>query len=64
MDTQCIKDNTCHKIQINFQTLNFLNMGSNISYTDSDIVVLMIKLLVGGTDNSSVLGTFNYIEDL
>jgi hypothetical protein len=44
--------------------LNFLNMGSNIDYTDSDTVVLMVKLLVGGTDNSSVMGTINYIEDL
>ena len=44
--------------------LNFLNMGSNIAYTDSDVVVLLIKLLVGGTDNSSVMGTINYTEDL
>jgi hypothetical protein len=44
--------------------LNFLNMGSNIDYTDSDVVVLMVKMLVGGTDNSSVMGTINYTEDL
>ena len=44
--------------------LNFLNMGSNIDYTDSDVVVLMVKLLVGGTDNSSVMCTINYTEDL
>lgn len=44
--------------------LNFLNMGSNIAYTDSDIVVLMVKMLVGGTDNSSVMATINYTEDL
>ena len=44
--------------------LNFLNMGSNISYTDSDIVVLAVKMLVGGTDNSSVQATINYSEDL
>ena len=44
--------------------LNFLNMGSNIDYTDSDIVVLAVKLLVGGTDNSSVQATINYTEDL
>jgi hypothetical protein len=44
--------------------LNFLNMGSNIDYTYSDVVVLMVKLLVGGTDNSSVMGTINYTEDL
>jgi hypothetical protein len=44
--------------------LNFLNMGSNIDYTDTDIVVLMVKLLIGGTDNSSVMATINYTEDL
>ena len=45
-------------------SLNFLNMGSNIDYTDSDIVVLAVKMLVGGTDNSSVQATINYTEDL
>jgi hypothetical protein len=44
--------------------LNFLNMGSNIDYTDSDLVVLCVKLLVGGTDNSSVVATINFTEDL
>jgi hypothetical protein len=47
-----------------YTALNFFNLGSNIDYTDSDTVVLMVKLLVGGTDNSSVMGTINYIEDL
>ena len=28
------------------------------------IVVLMVKLLIGGTDNSSVMATINYTEDL
>jgi hypothetical protein len=44
--------------------LNFLNMGSNIDYTDSDIVVLAAKLLVGGSSNSLILGTISYLEDL
>jgi hypothetical protein len=44
--------------------LNFLNMGSNIDYTDSDLIVLAVKLIVGGTDNSAVLGIINYIESL
>jgi hypothetical protein len=44
--------------------LNFLNMGSNIDYTDSDLIVLAVKLIVGGTDNSAVLGIVNYIESL
>jgi hypothetical protein len=44
--------------------LNFLNMGSNIDYTDSDVVVLVAKLIRGGTDNSTILGTISYLEDL
>ena len=44
--------------------LNFLNMGSNIEYTDSDLVVLAGKLIVGGTDNSQILGTISFLEDL
>ncbi|CAB4133395.1 hypothetical protein UFOVP257_171 [uncultured Caudovirales phage] len=44
--------------------LNFLNMGSNIDYTDTDVVVLAVTLLVGGTDHSSVVGVINYTEDL
>jgi hypothetical protein len=44
--------------------LNFLNMGSNVDYTDSDLIVLAVKLIVGGTDNSAVLGIINYIESL
>jgi hypothetical protein len=44
--------------------LNFLNMGSNIDYTDSDLVVLAGKLIVGGTDNSQILGTISFLEDL
>lgn len=44
--------------------LNFLNMGSNIDYTDTDIVVLAAKLIRGGTDNNSMLGTISYLEDL
>jgi len=44
--------------------LNFLNMGSNIDYTDSDLIVLAVKLIVGGSSNSSVMGMINYIESL
>jgi len=44
--------------------LNFLNMGSNIDYTDSDIVVLAAKLIKGGSTDSQLLGTINYLEDL
>ncbi len=44
--------------------LNFLNMGSNLDYTDADRVVLFVKLLVGGTDNSSVVATIDFTEAL
>ena len=44
--------------------LNFLNMGSNLTYTDADKVVLFVKLLVGGTDNSSVVATIDFTESL
>ena len=44
--------------------LNFLNMGSNLTYTDADKVVLLVKLLVGGTDNSSVVATMDFTESL
>jgi hypothetical protein len=39
-------------------------MGSNIDYTDSDLIVLAVKMLVGGTDNSNVMGMINFIEAL
>jgi hypothetical protein len=44
--------------------LNFLNMGSNIDYTAADIIVFAAKLIRGGTDNSKILGTISYLEDL
>jgi hypothetical protein len=39
-------------------------MGSNLDYTDADRVVLLVKLLVGGTDNSSVVATIDFTESL
>jgi hypothetical protein len=44
--------------------LNFLNLGSNIDYTDADKVVLVVKQLVGGTDNGKVVALMNFVEDL
>lgn len=44
--------------------LNFLNMGSNIDYTDSDKLVLAVKLIRGGSSDSSILGTISFLEDL
>jgi len=50
---------------LDFQNaLNFLNMGSNIDYTDSDKVVFVCKLLVGGSADSLVRTSFNFIESL
>lgn len=44
--------------------LNFLNMGSNIDYTDSDVIILAVKLLVGGSSSSLIQAGINYTEDL
>jgi hypothetical protein len=44
--------------------LNFLNLGSNIDYTDADKVVLVVKQLVGGTDNANIVAAINFIEAL
>jgi hypothetical protein len=44
--------------------LNFLNLGSNIDYTDADRVVLVVKQLVGGTDNGNIVAAINFIEAL
>jgi hypothetical protein len=44
--------------------LNFLNLGSNIDYTDADKVVLVVKQLVGGTDNGKIVALMNFVEDL
>jgi hypothetical protein len=45
-------------------SLNFLNMGSNINYTDADKVVLTAKLVAAGTDPSTIVGSINAIEAL
>ena len=44
--------------------LNFLNLGSNIAYDDSDRVVLVLKMLTAGSSNSLMYGTINFIEAL
>ena len=44
--------------------LNFLNLGSNIEYTDADKVVLIIKQLEGGNSDANIWVTFNFIESL
>jgi hypothetical protein len=44
--------------------LNFINLGSNIEYTDADKVFLSVQQVVGGTDNASIIATINFIESL
>ena len=44
--------------------LNFVNLGSNIDYTDADKVVLVVKQLVGGTNDARIVATINFIEAL
>lgn len=44
--------------------LNFINLGSNIEYTDSDKIVLVVKQLRGGTNAAQVVATVNFIEAL
>lgn len=45
-------------------SLNFLNMGSNINYTDADKIILTAKLVAAGTDPSIIVGSINAIEAL
>ena len=45
--------------------LNFLNMGSNIAYTDADKVVLVVKQIGTAADNApSIVASMNLIEAL
>jgi hypothetical protein len=44
--------------------LNFVNLGSNIEYTDSDKIVLVVQQLVGGTSDAQLVATINFIEAL
>jgi len=44
--------------------LNFVNMGSNLTYTLSDTIVLSVKEITGGTGNGAIVGSMNIIENL
>jgi hypothetical protein len=44
--------------------LNFINIGSNIDYTDADKIVLIVKQVMHGTSDAIVLATMNFIEAL
>lgn len=51
--------------QIDVKTsLNFLNMGSNLDYSDSDKIVLVMKELTGGTGDGQIMASINFIEAL
>jgi hypothetical protein len=44
--------------------LNFLNMGSNIDYSDADKLVLTTRLIAAGSSTSTIVGSINAIEAL
>lgn len=44
--------------------LNFINLGSNVDYTDSDKIVLVVKMLAGGSADSLIVANMNFIEAL
>lgn len=43
---------------------DFVNMGSNIAYDDSDKLVLVVKMLAGGSANSRLVAQMNFVEML
>jgi hypothetical protein len=45
-------------------SLNFLNLGSNIEYTDADKVILTARLVAAGSSTSTIVGSMNAIEAL
>ena len=45
-------------------SLNFLNMGSNLTYTASDVVVLSVKEITGGSGDGKIVASLDYIENL
>ena len=45
-------------------SLNFLNLGSNIEYTDADKVILTARLVTAGSSTSTIVGSMNAIEAL
>ena len=45
-------------------SLNFLNMGSNLTYTATDVVVLSVKEITGGSTDGKIVASLDYIENL
>jgi hypothetical protein len=56
-----VQANTTLEVQT---ALNFLNMGSNIEYTNADKAVLVLKEKVGGINAAKINATINFIEAL
>jgi hypothetical protein len=56
-----VQANTTLEVQT---ALNFLNMGSNIEYTNADIAVLVLKEKTAGTNAALMNATINFIEAL
>ena len=44
--------------------LNFLNLGSNIDYSDSDKLVLVIQQIKAGSNNGKLIAIMNFMESL
>ena len=44
--------------------LNFLDLGSNIEYTDTDKIVLMVKMIAAGKNHSIIVASMNFTESL
>ena len=44
--------------------LNFVNMGSNLDYTNADKIVLVVKLIQGGSADGKMVAAINFIENL
>jgi hypothetical protein len=45
-------------------SLNFLNMGSDLTYSSPDLIVLAVTELLGGSGNGKIIGLTNIIENL
>lgn len=43
-------------------SLNFLNMGSNIDYTDADKIILFVRQLSPAANDAQVVATLNLVE--
>lgn len=50
-------------IPIDVRTVSeFIDLGSNVAYTDADKLVLVVKQLVSGVSDAKIVANFNFIE--